>query len=265
MTVEDLVRLIICINRYKVFFFGTNETGTLTTDCMWQYTPERKAKHMKHMTKEFYSDGMNKIERESQKIVQVPGSSAPQVNPTSSPSITSPPRLSFPDCNFIMSQTWSPRSPVDPTAGARPRDGSCGTSREGAREGVGQGVSRVPPSIGSRDRMPPTRRNSRVGGGVGGGGFMDSHTSPRSKQRQQPMSPSVAPPAVSSSAAPLLDIASEHLPNSICSLSETPVAAEGVQIQVRRRACGDCSGCRAPPCGACTPCKQKFESFLKNL
>ena len=70
-----------------------------------------------------------------------------------------------------MSRTCSvflpSRSPGDPTAGARARGGSRGASGQGARGGVGQGASRVPPSVGSsrqsgsRGRMPPTGPNSR--------------------------------------------------------------------------------------------------------
>ena len=82
MTIEEIVCLVLLF-RYAVFFFGTDETGALTSDSMWKYNPEAKAKHMKHSKKEFYSDGLAKIQRawedqttmphESQKIEQVPG------------------------------------------------------------------------------------------------------------------------------------------------------------------------------------------------
>jgi len=66
-----------------------------------------------------------------------------------------------------VSRVWTDktplRSPGDPTAGARARGGTRGTSGQGARGGS----NRVPPSIGSsrqsgsRGRMPPTGPNSR--------------------------------------------------------------------------------------------------------
>ena len=59
LTVDDYV----CIDRYSVYFFGTKETGTLTAESMWHYTPETKAKiASRHMKKEFYSEGIDQIE-----------------------------------------------------------------------------------------------------------------------------------------------------------------------------------------------------------
>ena len=247
-----------------MYFFGTEETGTLTTDSMWHYNTETKAKHMKHSKKEFYSDGMTKIESawetqktlsdETQKIAQAPGAqeaSAPQLTPAASTSVTPP---SLPCCTPLLGALQSDialdqsilddhRSPI-PCCTFR----SCSVySRSTVDDAcIGEGTSTLPSSIGTSRQSGS--KGSRVGRGGISVGFMDSPTSPRSMPEEQ-----------ASPATPLLDIAPEHPPKSNDSpSSQTP----GKGKQIRRKSCGICDSCIAPPCGACTPCNQKYETFL---
>ena len=111
MTDEEIVCLVLLF-RYAVYFFGTEETGVLTTDSMWQYNLETKAKHMKHTKKEFYSEGLAKIQRafedqttmphESQKIV--PGAEAASTPRLAQqhPASTSVPPTSLSCCTSLL-------------------------------------------------------------------------------------------------------------------------------------------------------------------
>ena len=49
--------------RYKVYFYGTYETGTLKSEDMWTYNPENKAKFTpKNMKRKGYTEGVDQIE-----------------------------------------------------------------------------------------------------------------------------------------------------------------------------------------------------------
>ena len=51
------------LDRYKVYFYGTYETGTLKAEDMWPYNPETKAKFaQKNMKKKGYTEGIDQIE-----------------------------------------------------------------------------------------------------------------------------------------------------------------------------------------------------------
>ena len=55
--------LSITLCRYKVYFYGTYETGTLKAEDMWPYNPETKAKFaQKNMKKKGYTEGIDQIE-----------------------------------------------------------------------------------------------------------------------------------------------------------------------------------------------------------
>jgi len=50
-------------DRYKVYFYGTYETGTLKAEDMWPYNPDTKAKFaQKNMKKKGYTEGIDQIE-----------------------------------------------------------------------------------------------------------------------------------------------------------------------------------------------------------
>ena len=49
--------------RYKVYFYGTYETGSLKAEDMWPYNQETKAKFaQKNMKKKGYTEGIDQIE-----------------------------------------------------------------------------------------------------------------------------------------------------------------------------------------------------------
>ena len=176
LTVDDYV----CIDRYSVYFFGTKETGTLTAESMWHYTPETKAKiASRHMKKEFYSEGIDQIEnaRETE--------------------------MSGGDVDLNQTEMLGGDVDLDQT------------EMLGGDVGLDQTLKEQ--VVVDRDEGGPDESQKSI------------FQIPGAKEAQHGKQ-NLGPPGL------------------------LTIKQNGKQ---RRKSCGSCESCLAPPCGECTPCKQK--------
>lgn len=215
-------QLLIMFNRYEVYFFGTKEIGKLTPDCMWPYGPKTKAKVApKHMTKEYFPEGMEQIEKAWETQMFKADG----------------------DEHTSAEQEVVDRDVVEAEeVNAREQDGdnSIVVDKEqeeyfpGDTEQIEKGwETQIVDGDGHASAEQAVVDNDVV------------EAEGRSNDRDQ-----------DSYMDQVVDKEQVSAEKNILPVPE----AEVVKPR-RRKACGRCEKCLAPPCGVCTPCQQKYDTY----